>query len=68
VEQAELPLAAWRIYATAAELYESVGKTRKAAELRSRCEKTIEALAGMFDEDSPLRSSLVAGYAAEGRR
>ena len=62
LDQAELPLAAWRVYTTAAEFYESVGETGKAAEFRCRCEKVIHALAATFDQDDPLRSSLLAGY------
>lgn len=64
VKGSELPLAAWRVHATAAEFYESVGESGKAAEFRCGCEKVIETLAATFDQGDPLRSSLLAGYAA----
>jgi tetratricopeptide (TPR) repeat protein len=67
VEGGELPLAYWRIHATAAEFYNIVGETSKAAESRCCCEKVIHALAESLDQDGPLRTSLLAGYAAEAR-
>jgi DNA-binding winged helix-turn-helix (wHTH) protein len=65
VEQAELPLAAWRVYATAARLHERLGETTKTADFQHRSEKVIHILAANFDQDDPLRSSLLAGFAAE---
>jgi DNA-binding winged helix-turn-helix (wHTH) protein/tetratricopeptide (TPR) repeat protein len=65
LEQDCLPLAAWRVYLTASELYERHGETSKAAEFRCRSEKVIQTLASNFDQDDPLRSSLIAGFAAE---
>jgi hypothetical protein len=65
LEQDYLPLAAWRVYLTASELYERLGETSKAAEFRYRAEKVIQTLAANFDSDDPLRSSLLAGFAAE---
>ena len=68
VEQAELPLAAWRVYATAAHFHEGLGERAKAAEFQCRSGKIIQTLAANFDQDDPLRSSLLTGFAAEIRR
>jgi tetratricopeptide (TPR) repeat protein len=68
VEQAELPLAAWRVYATAAHFHEGLGERAKAAEFQRRSGKVIQTLAANFDQDDPLRSSLLTGFAAEIRR
>jgi tetratricopeptide (TPR) repeat protein len=64
VEVGEMPIAAWRVFATAAEFHNSVGETAKAALFRSRCEAIIHSLAATFDEADPLRSSLVERYAS----
>jgi tetratricopeptide (TPR) repeat protein len=60
IEKAELPLAAWRVYATAAEFHETAGEMDQAVEFRCRCEKVIHLLAETFDQDDPLRSSLLS--------
>ncbi len=65
VEHGEFPLAAWRVYATAAQLHERLGETAKVAGFQRRSEKVIQTLAANFDQDDPLRSSLLAGFAAE---
>ncbi len=67
LDHAELPLAAWRVYLTASELYESLGETGKAAEFYRRSEMVIQILAANFSEDDPLQSSLLAGFATEVR-
>ncbi|SFK29775.1 ATP-binding protein [Methylocapsa palsarum] len=64
VEVGEMPIAAWRVCATAAEFYESVGETDKAVVFRRRCDAIIQTLAATFDEADPLRSSLVERYAS----
>ena len=68
VESADLPLAAWRVYLTASALYGSSGDVDKAALYRRRCEAGIETLAGNLDDDDPLRSRFLAGFAAESGR
>ncbi|MCI0598379.1 MAG: AAA family ATPase [Beijerinckiaceae bacterium] len=67
VEQTELPLAAWRVYATAAEFHESVAELEKAARFMCRCEKVISSLANSFDREDALRSSLITAYYEEAR-
>jgi DNA-binding winged helix-turn-helix (wHTH) protein len=68
VEAAEAPLAAWRVYASAAEFYRQIGELGEAAAARSRCAAVINGLAGGFDEKDPLRTALLQNYAAEARR
>jgi hypothetical protein len=66
--QGEFLLAAWRVYVTAAELYGRLGEAGKSAEFRCGAEKVIQTLSENFESDDPLRSSLLAGFAAEIRR
>jgi tetratricopeptide (TPR) repeat protein len=61
---ADLPLAAWRVYSTAAAFYESIGDVGRAADYHRRYVAVIHALAANFDEGDPLRMSLLAGLAA----
>ncbi|MCI0598354.1 MAG: AAA family ATPase [Beijerinckiaceae bacterium] len=68
VEKAKLPLAAWRVYATSACLYERGGEVAQAAESWRLSRQIIDSLSETFDHDDPLRASLLAGYAAEGLR
>jgi tetratricopeptide (TPR) repeat protein len=68
VEAAEAPLAAWRVYASAAQSYEKSGETAKAAASQARCDEVVSVLAGRLAEDDPLRASLLANYAGEARR
>jgi predicted ATPase/DNA-binding winged helix-turn-helix (wHTH) protein len=67
VDNVNLPLAAWRVYATAANLYELIGEESEAAYFRSRSGKAICTLAKTLDQNDLLRSSLLAGFAAENR-
>ncbi|HUI21776.1 MAG TPA: AAA family ATPase [Methylocella sp.] len=68
VNHTALPLAAWRVYATAAEFYATAGETNRASEFRCRCEQVIHFLAEALDQEDTLRSSLLSAYAAEARR
>ncbi|QBR70826.1 transcriptional regulator [Beijerinckiaceae bacterium] len=68
VEQAKLPLAAWRVFATAANLHESAGDEAKADEMRRLSYQVIKELSETLDHDDPLRESLLAGYATEALR
>ncbi len=68
IEAAEVPLAAWRVYASAAQLHEATGEMREAAASRARCDDVVASLAGNFAEDDPLRASFLQNYAAEARR
>ena len=66
LDDADLPLAAWRIYQAAAEICQSLGEISKASEYRRRFEKVMRTLAQNFDPDDRLRASLLA--ALETRR
>ena len=59
VEAAEVPLAAWRVFATAAELYRRQGQTGEAEGYRRRGAHVIDALAASLEETDPLRQSLL---------
>ena len=66
LDNADLPLAAWRIYLTAAEIYESLGDANRASEYRRLFEKVMRTLAQNFDTDDGLRVSVLACLAASG--
>ena len=57
--KADLPLAAWRIYLTAAEVYEGLGDASGASQYRRLFVNVIQALAQNFDTDDVLRASLL---------
>jgi tetratricopeptide (TPR) repeat protein len=67
VEDAELPLAAWRVYAMAAQLSEFLGDLKEAAQFRSSSKRVICAMADTLEPNDPVCSSLLAGFAAETR-
>ena len=60
LDNADMPLAAWRVYQTAAEVFESFGETSKVSEYRRRFEDVIRTLAQNFDPEDRLRASLLA--------
>lgn len=60
LDNADMPLAAWRVYLTAAEIYEGLGEAADAARYRARFERVIRTLAENFDPEDRLRSSLLA--------
>jgi hypothetical protein len=64
VETGEMPIAAWRVAATAAEFFDRIGDGVRAASFQRRCEDIIHTLAATFDKDDPLRTSLVERYAS----
>jgi len=59
VEGAEVPLAAWRVYATAAEFHQRQGRPSEAEGYRCRGAEVIDALLASLDEKDPLRQSLL---------
>jgi ATP/maltotriose-dependent transcriptional regulator MalT len=61
VENADLPLAAWRVYLAAAEICQSSGEADRASEYRRRFESVIRILAQNFDPEDRLRASLLTG-------
>ncbi|HET7107418.1 MAG TPA: AAA family ATPase [Candidatus Acidoferrum sp.] len=59
LEQFEVPVSAWRVHATAYDLYRH--KTKKLAEMhRARAEAYMRNLADSFAPDEPLRNSFVS--------
>jgi hypothetical protein len=56
-----LPLAAWRIHATAAKLCELQGRRSEAEGFRQQSRAVIQLLADSLEASDPLRESLVAG-------
>jgi DNA-binding winged helix-turn-helix (wHTH) protein len=61
---ADLPLAAWRVYRAGVEVSERLGEPVEAAGYRARFEDVIRTLAGNFEPDDRLRSSLLAALDA----
>ena len=55
LEEAEAPLAAWRVYALAAELYGEQGRKAEARRYRSHSAAIIDQLANSLDSGDPLR-------------
>jgi DNA-binding winged helix-turn-helix (wHTH) protein len=68
VEQSDLPLAAWRVYATAASLHEAAGEPAQAAAFRRLSRQVIDRLSESIGEDEPLRRKLLARYSEEALR
>ena len=60
IEGAEAPLAEWQVCATAAQLYEQLGRTTEAADNKRRSAETLSRLAGSLSEADRLRQSLPA--------
>jgi DNA-binding winged helix-turn-helix (wHTH) protein/tetratricopeptide (TPR) repeat protein len=58
VRNAQLPLAAWRVYATAADFYDSVGEVEKAIKCRCRSDQAVGSLANSLEQSDPLRSAM----------
>ena len=59
VENFDVPLAAWRVYATAAEFHRSTGNTRLAQRVQELSQAIVVKLANSLEE--PLRQSFLAG-------
>jgi hypothetical protein len=58
VEAAEVPLAAWRVYASAAKLYEQLLRPAEAAIYQRRSADVRLQLAASLDKTDPLRHSI----------
>jgi DNA-binding winged helix-turn-helix (wHTH) protein len=65
LDNADMPLAAWRVYLAAAEVCESLGEAAEAARYRDRFEQVMYTLAENFDPEDRLRSSLLAALQAQ---
>ena len=59
LDDADLPLAAWRVFLTAAEMCERFGEASKASEYRHRFENVMRTLAQNFGPEDRLRASLL---------
>ena len=57
VRNGGLPVAAWRVYATAASFYDSIGDTNKAVEYRARFDDVVRSLTDSLAPDDPLRAA-----------
>ena len=55
-----VPLAAWRVHATAAKLCERQGRPSEAEAFRQQSRAVIQQLADSLDAADPLRESLTA--------
>ena len=56
VRDAQLPLAAWRVYAAAANFCESRGESENAAKYQGRSDQIVRSLANSLEPNDPLRS------------
>jgi len=63
IEGFEVPLAAWRVHATAAECSERAGDRRAAKRYRNLSRATILELAGSLPPEDPLRSTFLSALA-----
>ena len=63
LDNQNLPLAAWRIYLAAAEIFQGLGEPDKAEEYRGQFENVVRALAQNFEAEDRLRASLLAALA-----
>ena len=59
LDDADLPLAAWRVFLTAAEMCERFGEPGKASDYRHRFENVMRTLAQNFGPEDRLRASLL---------
>ena len=63
MEDVEVPLAAWRVHATAAALSERTGKSGEADHHRALSRTTILQLAQSLPSDEPLRHTFLSALA-----
>jgi hypothetical protein len=64
VRNAQLPLAAWRVYATAANFHDGIGEVKKAARCRSRSGQVVRSLANSLEQGDPTRAAMFVARAA----
>jgi len=60
-EQYEIPLAAWRAYATASEIFRAGGENDQADWAIQQAEDAVVRIANSFDPDEPLRATFLSG-------
>ncbi len=63
VSSGSFPLAAWRVYDSAAEVFKTVGRVEEATAFRGRFAEVIRGLAENFAPDDRLHKSLMAAVA-----
>jgi tetratricopeptide (TPR) repeat protein len=68
VDNADFPLAAWRVYQGAVELFLNIGDADEAAEYRNRFATVLRTLARNFEPDDPLHKSLLTALATRTAR
>jgi len=59
VDNANFPLAAWRVYLGAAKIFESIGEADDATTYRIRFETVMRTLARNFEPDDALHGSVL---------
>jgi DNA-binding winged helix-turn-helix (wHTH) protein/tetratricopeptide (TPR) repeat protein len=62
----EIPTTAWRVHATAAELYRRSGRAAEAEAQRANAEAIVQRLADSFAAGDPMRRSLLEAAAVRG--
>jgi hypothetical protein len=60
VDNADFPIASWRVYRTAAEIFAKHGDVDRAATYRLRFVETVRRLAQNFEPEDRLHKSLLA--------
>ena len=60
VDNADFPIASWRVYRTAAEIFAKYGDVDRAATYRLRFVETVQRLAQNFEPEDRLHKSLLA--------
>jgi DNA-binding winged helix-turn-helix (wHTH) protein/tetratricopeptide (TPR) repeat protein len=68
VDNADFPLAAWRVYQGAAEIFANIGEADQAAKYRNRFATVLRTLAQNFEPDDPLHKSLLTALEARTAR
>jgi class 3 adenylate cyclase/tetratricopeptide (TPR) repeat protein len=65
VDNADFPLAAWRVYGAATEIFMKLGETGEAIKCQSRFATVLRTLAQNFDADDHLHKCLLTALATE---
>ncbi|WP_156944255.1 hypothetical protein [Bradyrhizobium sp. Ec3.3] len=65
MDNADFPIASWRVYRTPAEIFAKYGDADRAATYRIRSVETARRLAHNFEPDDRLHKSLLAVLATQ---
>jgi ATP/maltotriose-dependent transcriptional regulator MalT len=68
VDNADFPLAAWRVYQGAVEIFSNIGEADQAATYQNRFATVLRTLARNFEPDDPLHESLLTALATRTAR